>query len=1373
MNPTQLNWHQFPWEKFEELIVYLVQDVFSEPSAQRYLKQGNNQQGIDIITLQHQSGKHLSIQCKKTAKFGISDLKKAEQVFLNGIFAPTSDTFIIATISDCQNERVQKHQQLQVQTFKTDHNIRYELWDINYIETALKKHYRLVAHYFGKQQADLHCFSAMPAIKEYTKVKNYLSRSLINIKNINENPFMRNERHNQTLQQILDEELMVSKNICILADAYEGKTSLLCQTAHELIVSHKSVVPLLIILKDTTLKPIAEILKDHYSAWESVGACNLLIMIDGLDEVAADRFTEAITLIKDFTRSYPQVHILFSCRKLFFFKYHLKTQLNFFEYYQLQPISYYQLDQYLDQKLGTEKKRLQRQIRQMDLEELIRNPFYLIEMTKWFQDPIHSLPSSKIEVTERFIEESLKFSATRRLPRGQVLDEHRVIYKQTLQKFALALQLSGLNAASKDMVQELFDNQERELLQSSSIITINDHSWSFVNAMFQEQLAAKQLAGFPAKEVIPIICNGRIIKKINIKWIQTIASYLSLLPEGHKDRNAIMDFIRKDNIELLTLADRSKFIPELRLEIVSEIFNRSIKHNIRLLLVQDLDVAEFIGNDDKSTHYLISLLRRDVSERIKALACRIMCYLQLEDKHQRVLLKAVNQEMPLHIDHSYGRLLLKLVSTYQLNSKKLLTEILRKLPRLNHHEFREGIYLYLIATEQTDQYYQLGIDGLEVLVSYNIGINHHRSEDSLEKFLLSTRSPWNLKKLYKLMATDSWFNFYHNNSSRTQEYSSQLAALTAKLYAVDQSLIYHLICFLVSADKNHELKNFENLFEFFESTTSHHRGIQLYLQQKNSNGYHFNFVKLLGNSSEEIMIRMHEDGEIKKKDLYSFKGGYYRTGRNEQGDQFQLLIENVFGKEPETKSTHDTYAEIEQIKTKNDKIHLISRDAFETALRNFFGYYKIKVLSGKQLNAHPIKKTKRTMLESNYLLRFIGKCCDEKKNVSLENCLEKFNVPGLFEKWRVYLLREKAEDVEKHTEYKNILEEFYYQELPGTLFNNTLGHPTEEIWYHKNVLLAELWQNYRYSTAEQQLLDFTWVISGGINALSTSRANKRSSIAEALLEYFADDPEKLGNQILSNLKQGIAHAGVETAHLELCKILKLSAAIPILLEKINQRTHARSDLSHMITIFTKLGGAPQHLMGFFKKEKPYEDYIYRELVRILIDPFPELVFPGLKKVIKLTNYSSEDRINAAKFLAQGGEVSGFNFLIDHLANGFEPALEIQSKFQIWKVDTKKALKKLDLVMHMISDTSFHRKKFYRSPDRLIIEILNGLASKGEQDLLLVYNHYQKSFEKFKLLFPETAGDYIWYAENAMEDFRKQSHNALKLTDIKILINKQN
>lgn len=1361
-----LNWTQFPWEKFEELIVYLIQDVFKEPSAQRFLKQGNRQQGIDIFALQQHNGKKLSIQCKKRTNLTLSGLQAAEKEFLKGSFVKDSDTFILATVSDLQKAAIQDHFIEQQQVFRDKYNIAYQLWDVTYIENLLKKHYRLVAHYFGKQQADQYCFSAEPDIPPFPSLKDYIPRTLVNIKNIEENPFLKNKENSISIRQIIDEHLAVAKRICILADAYDGKSSLLRQAAHELTSEHGTIVPLLVLLKDTTLKPISEILREHYNAWESVGSCNLLVMIDGLDEVASDRFTEAITVIKDFVRSYPQVNLLFTCRKLFFHNFHLETELRDFEFFQLQSIGYYYLDEYLENRIGTQKKNFIKRIHQLDLSELIRNPFYLIEVTDWYLHPGKLLPKNKSEVTDRFIEKSLSVSATRRLPGGEMLDENRVVYKKALQKLAFSLQLSGLNALDKDQVQELFTRKEIQLLQNSSIVTINGSSWSFINAMFQEQLAANQLHAFSVEEIIPMISHGKQIKKISIKWIQTVASYLSQLEPESEYRRAIMAFIQQDNIELLTLADRGKFSAELRLEITKEIFDRLVRDNTRLLVVKEADIAEFIGNDAKGASFLIELLCSGITERIKAVACRILKKMQLEEAYQKALLKAVNKQMPLLSDTYYARLLLQLVSYYKLQSKKLQIEILRKSPRLDNHEFREGVYRYLIATDDIEKNYQFGIDGFEILVRYNIEINHHGSEADLEKFLLATSSAANLKKLLGLMATGSWMDFYHSNSTIRVGYAKNFANLIASLYPSDMGLLYHLVNFLICAERKHELDDFEEVFSFFEKTGTHHLAIQIYLQLTGNDGHGFYFGKMLSSRAEELLIQMHEDGEIDKGILISFKSAYYRDGTFQSGEAFRTIIEQAFGKDPESKEHRDSYGEMEKTTDENDPLHIQTQEAFEKAVREFFGFYKNKNLNKAQVFSRDVKKTKRTHLESNHLLAFIRKCWNDKHKLSLDDCLAKIATPGLFDTWRAIRVREKTDDPALRDQYIELLEGYYQQELPNALFEDIIGRPSEEIWYYKGVLLAELWQKYGFETPTEKLLDFTWIISGGINAISTAKANKKGSIAQSLLESFKDEPEKLGDKILANLRSGITNEHVETAHLEMCKVLKLSQAIPMLLERINSGEYKRPDTSHMISTYNKLGGRPEQLIPFFRQQQPFADYIYMELVRILSEDNPKEILPGMKKTLRSKTHKKEDQITAAKYLAQSGEITGFNYLIDHLASGEKPSLEIQSRFQIWQVDTGKALKKLDKVIHVIPDRSLHRDKFYRSPDRLVLEILKGLASKSEEDLQLVYLYMLKNFKKFTVDFPETASDFIWYAENMLEDFRKQAPKILSIVEIK-------
>jgi hypothetical protein len=1370
MKTTALKWITFPWEKFEDLILYLAQSNFNEPFIERYLKQGNTQLGIDILTFRRKTGKHLCIQCKNTNNIGLAGLKAATEEFERNGFRETSDTFIVATSSDCQNEKIQQYVKQQQCHFHDKYEILYQVWDLNYIELSLRNHYRVVEYYFGITEAKQHCFSQKPVIPIYPAIPDYLPRFLSNLDE-DENPFIAfSDKESDKLIDLLNDNPIVNKRLCLIADPYEGKSALLQQTAHELMTADNNIVPLVVIMKDTSLRPIAKTLESKYKAWHSIPICNLIIMIDGLDEVAMDRFDDTVTLIKEFVTEYPLVTILFTCRRLFFFHFQLKKELGNFSHYELRSLGFYYIDEYIQNQIGSSKSLFLQKIKSLDLDDLLKNPFYLINLIKWFKDSPRKLPSSKIEMVEKFIEESLETSSVRKLSGGFKLDGKRVAYKKLLKKFALALQIAGLNAAPKEFVQELFSTEDLELLQNSSVITINNNSWSFNNAMFQEQLAAQELTSHEISQVINLICVGKKVRKINTKWIQTVATYLSLVPVESEERKILLDLIRKDNMELLTLSDRSKFSAKFRLEVIKAIVSRSIKQNIRLLLVNEFSVAGFIGTDSFSIGYLIELLKPAISEKMKVMICRILKHIVLTDTQQQNLLRISIRDLRKQINPYYAKLLLDLLARYALEDQQLLTYLIDNNSTIKDHDFRSGIYSYILALNKVDENYQFGLDGFKLLTKHNEEMSHHASEYELENFLLNTKKVSNLKKLYILMESNSWQKYYHGKSANTDGFIAKLELLTRKFYEVDKLLIFPVINFLISADSHHLLKDFSKLFSFFTNTKTNCRALQLYLLSNKRTGYHFNFVKLLTVEANDLLLRLHEDGDIEKSVLNSFLIGYFRERMSAEGDAFRISIEQAFGKEPvDNKNIHNVYQQSELIKQNNDLLHITSIVTFEQALKDFFGLFKNKLLTNDQLHTEGRGKAKRAKSESNHLLAFVRKCMDEQKKVSLEECLDKLKIPGLFEKWRVKRLLDHDFKQLPSENLMQILRDYYFERLPVTQFRDTLGTQTDEEWYHTNELIAKIWQKFQFESADDQIIQFLWVIFGGINAVFTDRINKRESIADTLLEHFSTREDKLGRQIINNLNSGITSLSVQTSHLELCKLLKLHAACPILIRLINSEKYSNYDTYHMIKIYHELDGDLDELLPYFKKQTPFASYTYIQLVKLLIGSFQDIVIPGLKQSLSNPNLSKENKIECAKYMAHAQLWEGFEFLIDSLSNSAEPPYEIQSNFVVWNVDTKKALKKLDAVMHMFPDTSYHKEPFYRSPDRFILEILDGLAKKTEDDLLLVYKYYYKNMRKYRKEFPNNAEDLIWYAEMAMEKFRERELPSPTISEIRKLV----
>ena len=117
-------------------------------------------------------------------------------------------------------------------------------------------------------------------------VTDYIPHFIRSIDHIDANPFSREEKNSpaETLIKTLTTNPGKTKRICLISDPYEGKTVLLDQTSYDLSHHEYRTVPLLVKIKDSSLRAIEETLALNFKAWKSVPAANLIVLIDGLDE---------------------------------------------------------------------------------------------------------------------------------------------------------------------------------------------------------------------------------------------------------------------------------------------------------------------------------------------------------------------------------------------------------------------------------------------------------------------------------------------------------------------------------------------------------------------------------------------------------------------------------------------------------------------------------------------------------------------------------------------------------------------------------------------------------------------------------------------------------------------------------------------------------------------------------------------------------------------------------------------------------------------------------------------------------------------------------------------------------------------------------
>ncbi len=97
---------ELTWENFERLCHRLVALKGEIEYCNRYGRQGDPQQGIDIYARQS-SGRYICLQAKRHSSFNAAQIGDAVDMFLNGHWASRSESFILAVQSSLRSVSVQ------------------------------------------------------------------------------------------------------------------------------------------------------------------------------------------------------------------------------------------------------------------------------------------------------------------------------------------------------------------------------------------------------------------------------------------------------------------------------------------------------------------------------------------------------------------------------------------------------------------------------------------------------------------------------------------------------------------------------------------------------------------------------------------------------------------------------------------------------------------------------------------------------------------------------------------------------------------------------------------------------------------------------------------------------------------------------------------------------------------------------------------------------------------------------------------------------------------------------------------------------------------------------------------------------------------
>lgn len=1371
--PYQIPWQAFAWQSFQQLSLLLAEQVYPGTLFEEYLKQGAPQYGIDLISTKYEDGRTTTVQCKKEKTIPEKELDKIFSIFLDGKRSADCARFILCTTADLQHEKQQESIARWKRKMMLENRIELETWDLTSIERLLAKSWALTARYFGKAAADAHCIAEVfnPNFPFLPAIADYIPRKITDVTNDEMRWFVsRNQLFE--LKDMFSHDALKAERICILGSPYFGKSTYLKQTAfllHNPLDATEKFYPLLLEVKHIVVQPIEELLDQRYGDWKKLPFRSLVLFIDGLDEVRTDRFGDFLRNIYTFSTKFHNLHIVISCRRLFYEKYGVEGVLKNFRFYELFRLENEDVERYLNNALGNQYSVFANKVNQHKLINSLYHPFYIENLVREFKQT-GDLPKSKIDVVRQFIRRAYDIARDRQLGNGENLNDEIVLFEKVIKRFALALQISGLNAFSNVQIQELFDAKERELLQHNSMVNANSDGWSFTNAMFQEHFAALALSGSDIHTIKRISSVGINIRKIRLKWLQTLASLLSILDESVPLFNELLEYMKADNLELLFMAEPAKFQWDFKYSLLEEILARVKQQQLRPMITSERSIGDFMDGIDLAVELLLSNIEdKDNSWVVKVFCCDVLSVMRLDRKYHDILRNVVVTEVYNAKEPYYAANLVDLLIIAQAATPAIVDALVKVETFTADHEYRQRVYDVIMQLKLSDAYFDYLLEGIQHLLTYNRSITRTGSEYSLEEALINTGNYLNICKLFDAISDKDWIEKFRYSTRDGKDFLQRLLNRCAELYPDIPWVIFPVVKYMMMLG-NHHLREAHDEYDiFFKRTGSEWLALRIVLPELLTDKYWQVGAHIRPAVFDYLLFEM-EDHNAGLREVRNVLWALRFRKEPEEFARFWQLCDDMLGGEmtrEAKKNTTEAYEKAEAIKKANDKIYVLSRENMRQGILNFFSLYGKKSLDTEDLYIEPTEDLRRNKFDSNFLFRYFIDCKrDEAKRVTIKTCLKITENQEWFENYRIWYLLHNNKDPDLL--YREIAKEYFDRNISTLCFTNCFWDIESGWRYLRNQAhVGELFEKFAFDAPVDRLLELLWVDHGGLRGWAHENTNQRKSIAELIVEKIGNhNIDKLKDKVHANMCIGIKCKEVMGTHIALASRFKITATRDIIWEQVLSGGFSHYSIYDLIAVYLELGGDSSKVVEYLMEWSDYSSFSYWKIAESLIDVYPKMVKDSLTKAIASDTLKDDDRLTANMYLSTLGEIDSFVYLVDQLKKTNRSPYHINGKTAVHNVDTAAALELIESVTYMLVDPAYSKMSINDSPRNIVLEWLNKFAAKSEVEMLMVLEFIYNHIDLLKPRFPDHAHLLNFYANKILEDFRASDKLVLTIERIK-------
>ncbi len=1183
--------------------------------------------------------------------------------------------------------------------------------------------------------------------RSYSFSDDYMERKLISYNvhlRLQKDPYLpfkepKTDFHS-SLIDILNEE-KENKDGCriiLLSIAGYGKTYEMEHAAGVFSQEKEKHYPIKSYLKDYQGQSIPELLSIYQPKWEQLLEDNLLLLLDGLDEIAPRLYAAFINHLNQFAEAKPKTNIILSSRYNFYDL--VNNTLRNFDIYILDDFTETNIEEYIELKLRNRGNDFKRKLVSGKMRVYSRNPFYLSKLVRYFGTDEKAFPKNNAELFDKIIFERYN---TEKKKRNLVIKKEKLL--SLMQHVAIVMTSMGRNSFDNDEMETLIPNAEDlEAIKHLSLINRHDvkkDAWSFEHKNLQEYLTATYLQTFSLRVVKQFITYPYDENTVQPHYLNTLSFLFSMVNIEEDFFKELFDWLTQKQPELLVRFEKDKMPAGKRFDAFTHILSYYKKNELGFYASSNFQISELAAFVDWDNQ-LLDFLEKEIFKKktpdwflcdcISLLSGCPKPYL-LRSRIETLIIKSL--DFPGRLPRIYG-VCIGALKDLGWNNKNNFELILAKNIDMTDFVVRRPLVDFIAGTDYAEEYYDFFLKSVPIYEEGQEGMTYGMANESLAKQITEFKSAPALKATLQFILEHSAFLPVNAHSKEVHTNSNGLAKLLANCMESSKEniriiglvyRIYHKYPHFSFRDKDW----FEPFYNFF----SHTCGTQII----------FNKLYRYHRKKSDVM---HFADEV----CCDFLLSEYETGKID--DSTFSMLRNVL-----SHVNHSLYVQF------NEKLKTALNGKFYTPVKDF-NYqehqrlYKIK-------NQQMLLDKSCFLSEINEIFKILGKqsFTDDDLYIRKNEELFRFN-DSIVKEWLFGMFSRKTprtkaqilKMIETETQWNNF-RIHKIEEWLSHASSNKIVLDKELMTFAKEWCKNEIHQidftnaikqtkksEYQFSFHAENVIRLYCLVNPEIEdpyLLKMLEAdigfydNTNSNSLSKIIATIARNKHRLKQQILDNLKKGLV-VPVLMNHFAICHEWGYYECLPELFNAITINAFLEDYNKKKLTeYYIKLGGSIKDFKSYVELPLIDNDRHFTSwnwfLIEELLPAETAFICDLLFTILKSKNYTDETNHYCAELLLRASRLEGLHYWSDwiliHLQQPFNIGNEKNTQ-QLGVSDYKNEAETLINTL-VFSYQKNLNVRWPESIERAAIICLNEISVKGFEQMKFIETTIQKEMHKHK------------------------------------------